>query len=291
MSNVSISIVSIDREVLSELDQGAKIHSVFKSVINLETRSGLITCGYALSPGKHRIVFGAPFPFLENFRTGQDVHATDDALIIGNRIFKINRESIHTFRPFTRLGTLEPFPKRFLRHIEILVGHRMDTFLDPQTEKILNRFKRFLDHTEHENINLLIGAGIGLTPIGDDFLMGYCLAEKALHGSVTGEARILSQLENTNMISAQQIRDVIAGHWTRFLRRLLEDLLIHHDDTSSRTMLEYGASSGAAIMYGLNETLKRRLTYESSQNTEGYLLRFGQSDEPDCETEKRTSHE
>jgi hypothetical protein len=106
----------------------------------------------------------------------------------------------------------------------------------------------------------IIGVGVGLTPSGDDFVVGLLAALRSRAGHEPGVDALLRQLASllppltlgTHAISRQQLLDAIHG---RFAQRLSEVLraLAQDGDVSepARKALLSGHSSGADTLSGL----------------------------------------
>ena len=108
----------------------------------------------------------------------------------------------------------------------------------------------------------LVGWGEGLTPAGDDFLVGLLAALAALVGDDASRrefhaalARAIASLATTTTpIAAHLLRLAAAGHWAEPLCCLRDALLCGDDDAVHAAMqraLAVGASSGADTASGL----------------------------------------
>ncbi len=98
----------------------------------------------------------------------------------------------------------------------------------------------------------LVGLGAGLTPSGDDVLVGYLAALRAradgaaLHRAL-GEA-VKARLDRTNAIAATYLRAAIDGRVGSVLQSAARARVI---DRHVRPMLAFGHESGACTMIGL----------------------------------------
>jgi len=101
----------------------------------------------------------------------------------------------------------------------------------------------------------LLGLGIGLTPSGDDFIIGV-LAALQYYQQDELRAKIVEAVKNnlfaTNDISAALLSHAIAG---RYSERLLE-LLLHPSEGRAVVAASVGHSSGADTLFGILFTLK-----------------------------------
>ncbi|GAA2359559.1 DUF2877 domain-containing protein [Dactylosporangium salmoneum] len=108
-------------------------------------------------------------------------------------------------------------------------------------------------------VRRLVGLGPGLTPSGDDVLVGALLGERLVAaafgpGAAGGlPARVLGTLERTGDVSAHLLRLAAYGHFSAPLLGLAAALPdpARDLDAALDTALSVGASSGADAAYGL----------------------------------------
>lgn len=108
----------------------------------------------------------------------------------------------------------------------------------------------------------LIGLGPGLTPSGDDFIVGYLAALHSSRACEAGVGLLLTALAapverlaaGTNLISRQFIRNALEGAFSEALGDLLS-AIAHQDEarvlTFASQVLAMGHSSGADALAGL----------------------------------------
>jgi hypothetical protein len=92
---------------------------------------------------------------------------------------------------------------------------------------------------------LLAGRGPGLTPMGDDLLVGYVAGLVLFHGR-SDDARSLAEAASprTTALSATLLRHAARGELPEPAHRLLED-------ADPAPLLHWGRSSGRALLVGL----------------------------------------
>lgn len=126
-----------------------------------------------------------------------------------------------------------------------------------------------------QHIAALIGLGPGLTPSGDDFVLGWLLAMNLAEGpcqrwSTVGAEALRSAISGTHLISAAALRHVAEGRARQQLVGLCEALL-QGDEADVRAALGdvigIGASSGSDIAWGLLRGLELQLRSEPSPRT------------------------
>lgn len=135
--------------------------------------------------------------------------------------------------------------------------------LDEHTQKVLNTLTTpFLPHKEFERTaNFLIGRGRGLTPSGDDILLGYLLTFM-LFGWPTYDDLFESNtlLNKTTLVSANYLRMLNQGMVSETLQRFgkaVQYRNIQHLRLSISRMTEIGATSGYDTLVGVQLALKR----------------------------------
>ena len=118
-----------------------------------------------------------------------------------------------------------------------------------------------------DQVSQLIGFGHGLTPDGDDYLVGYLaalwpwlhLTEVASHLRRLDES-ICIRLDKTTDISRHYLTLALQGHYSEPINRLLASLFNRASEDevsfSVRQVMQFGASSGVDCMAGLLHGLR-----------------------------------
>jgi uncharacterized protein DUF2877 len=109
-------------------------------------------------------------------------------------------------------------------------------------------------------LSALVGLGAGLTPSGDDFIVGYLAALWSRSHSKPGIATLLHALAipvgqlslHTNAISRQMVLDALQGHFAERLTEVVR-CVCGGGDVAGAAMraLQIGHSSGADVLCGL----------------------------------------
>ncbi|MBB5193189.1 hypothetical protein HNQ50_003943 [Silvimonas terrae] len=122
------------------------------------------------------------------------------------------------------------------------------------------------------NAHALVGYGQGLTPDGDDYLVGYLAALQRVgplpvvtaHAAAIGQ-QIRRCLSNTNQISAHYLRLAIAGHFSESIHQLRSALIecAPPDELAGHAehILQYGATSGLSTLAGFLHGLRAITPY------------------------------
>lgn len=111
-------------------------------------------------------------------------------------------------------------------------------------------------------VSQLIGFGRGLTPDGDDYLLGYLAGLWRWQNAppIAGHVQLIqqtiaSQLTRTNDISAHYLRRALHGHFSEpvcdLMMLLTQQASNAQIQTAARNVMQFGASSGADCLAGM----------------------------------------
>lgn len=111
-------------------------------------------------------------------------------------------------------------------------------------------------------VRRLVGAGDGLTPLGDDVLCGWLAAHRSL-GVPTPEvdAEVRAQAARTTLLSATLLDCALHGEVLPELGGWLAALVTPQDlPAATRALLAVGATSGAGLLAGARLAVDHLLT-------------------------------
>lgn len=256
----------------------ARVHSVFLRACNIETEAGeLVT---VVSPGSgnlpHGIRCAAPFARL---RQGQAANLESATLHFpaAQILVDFSRAAVWNGRvAAVSPGLRGAEAQRVLRDhapdqgvaLALFSSARLHSALE---RALLARMARTLPilarATETRDagavvsaLSALVGLGPGLTPAGDDFIVGYLAALWSRSRHEPGIAALLRALAVpvgqmsllTNAISRQMLLDALQGHFAERLTEVVR-CICAVGDVAGATMraLEVGHSSGADALCGL----------------------------------------
>jgi len=278
----------------------AQVHSVFLRACNIETESGELVTLLAAGSGNlpHGIGCASPIvPLDTRLRRGQAAILEVGMLRIAAADFEVDfsratvwngtvaaalpglrraeaqealRELCETLRDHAPGQGVAPalFSSRSAHSmLERALGARM-----AQTLPILAHATETSDAgTAVSALSALVGLGAGLTPAGDDFIVGYLAA---LWSRSHREPRIAALLRalsapvgglslHTNAISRQMLLDALQGHFAERLTEVVRCVCGGGDVAgASMRALEVGHSSGAdalcGLLFGYSPTLTAR---------------------------------
>lgn len=245
-----------------------KVHSVFPNGFNLELKGQLI---FISKHGEDVSAFGLT---LEK-RVFEQLSAH---LQVGQRV-KMTPE-LWTF--YTRPTLLQLVPSKLNKVVldipkvtrEDLRNSQLLTIIEEvralensgfaHSENLMTALKQWSheDEIPEQLIRDLVGAGIGLTPSGDDFLQGLLLIESAL-----GEKkRLCQQVETvlkdrtTTAVSHAYYSALFAGKvnlsWVNLLRAVKAQASVATITALVQDIQHYGATSGNDILVGIATGLK-----------------------------------
>ena len=267
----------------------AQVHSVFLRACNFETDSGeLLTL---LAPGCGNLPHGircAPSigPLFSRLRQGQAAILDDAALRVpaAGLVVYLSRAAIwnvtvaaapsglHGAQPH---GALRELRETLRKHAPRL-GFAPALFSSARPRSTIERalFARMVQSlpilaraTEARDaaaivsaLSVLVGLGAGLTPAGDDFIVGYLGALWSRSYREPGFAALLGELAipvgrlsaQTNAISRQMLLDALQGHFAERLTDVVR-CVCDGGNVAGAAMraLEVGHSSGADVLCGL----------------------------------------
>lgn len=267
-SSIIISQYLADDILGNYTHSNVKVHSVFPNGFNLELKGQLIFVGKHggdLSAFGLTIEKGAFEKLSAHLEVGQIVKITP---------------KIWTF--YTRPTLLQLVPSKFskvfldipmvtredLRNSQLLMIIEEVKALEASgfsvSEGLMTTLKSW-PNTGEVPVKLvrdLVGAGIGLTPSGDDFLQGMILIESALGERTTfrQQVEVVLQDRTTTAVSHAYYSALFAGKvnlsWVKLLRAVKEQASVATITALVQDIQHYGATSGNDILVGIATGLK-----------------------------------
>lgn len=148
---------------------------------------------------------------------------------------------------------------------EFSIEENTGLVIDAYTQKYLDALTApFLSQDEFEAIvNFLIGRGKGLTPSGDDILLGYLMTFMLFDLPISSELLYSKEvLKKTTLVSANYLKMLGLGYISESFKRFnkaIQYRKIQHLRLSLSRITEIGASSGYDTLMGVKLALKRIL--------------------------------
>jgi hypothetical protein len=264
----------------------ARVLSVHNRVINLVTEDGLLALALPQAGGSSRFLCLNRLPELQS---GEDLRLSPGELGAGTLSIDLGGVALwQGLLPPRAHATLTPQRFRdFAEAVAILgiqQGRFRDGFCVPRSLTPSSPVAQLAGS--------LLGLGPGLTPAGDDILLGYLAVNNHLGDTtcLTRElhAAVADGLKRTTMLSTQLLRNALEADYHETVQRVLAILLGLSPEnllTALRRLAAVGASSGEATIYGMWLALQR-VHRENAANTRSSFrqLQSEQSRSNNCRT-------
>lgn len=253
-----------------------KIVNIFDHVVNIRTGKEK---GFALIDTK---VVDAPYHLKLSDVTFQKIHRTlrnnsritltDDKIVYNNSAVQID-EKEKFFGKIDKIKTIDK--EKIIKWTEFVINKSQNlgsldkTILD--YKKILNnngefnlnplqnQFYKILNSIISKNGNLseLLGLGIGLTPTGDDFIVGYLSAVEA--GLAEDKLKIRESLDDLNIfklttrVSGLHVKGALNHSFNGKVVNLYKNMGLDSEKyiKSVKDLLKIGSSSGLDTLSGI----------------------------------------
>jgi len=268
VSSIVISHYLAESMLANCTHSNVKVHSVFPNGFNLELKGQLIFVG---KHGGDLSAFGLTLE--------KSVFEQLGAHLQGGQRVKITPE-LWTF--YTRPTLLQLVPSKLNKVVldipkvtrEDLRNSQLLTIIEEvralensgfvQSENLMAALKQWphVDEIPEQLIRILVGAGIGLTPSGDDFLQGVLLIESALgeHERLRRQVETVLKDRTTTVVSHAYYSALFAGKvnlsWVKLLRAVKEQASVATITALVQDIQHYGATSGNDILVGIATSLK-----------------------------------
>jgi Protein of unknown function (DUF2877) len=263
----------------------AEVAAVFDRSIYLRAGERCVCFGGPeIGNGPLTLIAGSFRPPQLDLHAGQPAFVTERHIGIGERIV-LSLEHCEPWRPLpwpiasspaglsdtleilSRTAALEAPPEGLAR--PVLCRHEGDGSWPRTARDRVAGFERWLSAmpatdgaaaAPPDAVHRLIGLGPGLTPAGDDFLIGVlalldALAEKALHAVL---ARVLGQAspQSTSSLSRCFLQAAAAGHVGEHLHCAVSSIISGDADAAVAAARQIGHSSGWDMLTGVAAALR-----------------------------------
>lgn len=276
-------------QLVPTVDCVGTVHSVFATACNLAFGNLLITVHDAArshTPTSVRVRSGGPAPWAPNVRPGERVEQRGGWLRFGRHVLDLS--GVEVWQPSSaRLVIGSPARQRQLTHqLAVLEDFRrsgapmMDPQLDRHASALTTALRAMRGRTTttisrdpqpemDASVKRLLGCGPGLTPAGDDILVGLLAVLSSAEDPVgqphsvlpldlagSGlRAAVIQHLGRTNDISAHYLGLAVAGHFGQSIDGLVGALANGRSDQllldQAAAVISIGASSGADTLRGI----------------------------------------
>lgn len=269
-----------------------RVHSVYRQACNIETRQGtlvtLLSQGLGNLPHAIRCMLPHPVDFQARCSAGQTVVADRACLRIPPAGMALHLSGATTWRCALAACDVGAGSEQTLRSLVdvrgtlrehapaggfaplLLRDGQPSSALDQAMQRLLRQALPVLGRATSsadadiaaQALGQLVGLGPGLTPSGDDFIVGYLAAlwsrsllEPALRSLLAGLAEPIERLAaGTNLISRQFLLDAVAGEFSEALADLVSAMGVNDARrirAAAARVVRIGHSSGADSLAGL----------------------------------------
>lgn len=263
----SSRIILADRSLIqNERYQGTyRVHSVYRNVLNLTTDNdvlvSVVNTNISMGPARIRV------PEDMDFRTAAE---SCIPVIHGQMITFPSVEGTLAF------WNTQSFPASCIRNSPAAAAAKLYPVLERERRRIFDPDSKttqmILEILEEKlrqgSLLDIIGFGPGLTPLGDDCVLGYLLGETVLEQRTHEE--LFPRIKNrTSLISAEFLYQICHGGISDDLMEMAREVLAEDAGTwKTEQVLNYGHSSGWGILFGFRMYLVNK--EETCQNTPKY---------------------
>jgi hypothetical protein len=243
-----------------------QLHSVFHRTANIEVSGSLYalySTGESSSSGSSWRAAGVhDLDFLQGgFEAGQECCFGADGVWVGEVFVDTSKASVWKPRLERGCRTLPP-PLTVHYFLTLLAMMSPKAGIHPSVDRELVRALGYPEQAA-ENARRLIGLGPGLTPAGDDLVLGalatanHLVSSPALASALA--KTVQARVAYTTDISAQMLRDALQGEY----HEILDDMIftLAGDDLTAIAaaldrLVHVGASSGSDMAAGIAAVLR-----------------------------------
>lgn len=262
-----------------------KVHSVFQHALNLRSEEGeLLTL--LCAKRYQNLADAARVALPEHWDWRQEITHSAPVFLTGGILqaqrFAVDLKAAIVWQPNVQKRCLDSEAGTWLQHHYPLLNaqlrqfclkHQIDSALQWQESAMYQGLKPQESAEQLEQqVPRLIGYGKGLTPDGDDYLLGYLAALWPWHLPPDVEAHrnrlqqsIEQNLPRTTDISQHYLRRAVQGHFSQPVCDLLRQLSTHTPLKTfiacTENVMQFGATSGADCLAGLLHGLRTLNTY------------------------------
>lgn len=258
-----LNVISFTENVKNWLRNSSqpKILHVFDEVCNLinERKEIISIVNAEIGNGPFNLVIEEPVLFTKHLDVNSKISIEDKQITIGDLV--ISFAYAQMWNPMARWDELRKNKKEIIQRLSLLQvdieNESILQFSNPLTDAIINA-----DISTIKNISSkLTGLGNGLTPAGDDFLMGAIHATWILHSEKIAK-QISGEIANvavplTTSLSGAWIKSASNGQagelWHDFFSALVDDENIYLPMSS---ILAVGETSGSDALMGFLDVMK-----------------------------------
>lgn len=256
--NKDLRVESIDQEILQMIKYNQSfIYAIHKNSLHICVCHKLITIGDLIPEGKHHVIINQSIVSNAlNFKIKQRVYIKDHDFYIGDIKLKIGGKAIKNYQSydFTYIITdeIDTLINQLLKMIDKNITDEMFIKYNPDIMKIvINRVNKFLEIPTFEHAQLILGLGQGLTPYGDDVLVGYIMGRNTIGYPIKWIENLMDFVDQkTTRLSAQNIKDTKNRIYPNIYVKMIEELFKNNKIENAKKMMKIGDTSGVGMLLG-----------------------------------------
>lgn len=274
-------------DLLNQPQLSGKIEQVFNKAINILIDNQLFTLlGSQLdnAPNSCRLL-NKDFALLK-INDGDDIHISNGKISIGENYWlsfslcKMWQQPVIAFiHDKKNIKNYQSFLLKQVTRLDFILSEAKSSLFNYQGDNLfysasaekLNQLRSHLiselKNSQHQNladvIRQFVGLGIGLTPTGDDYLVGV-MAFLLLKNHPVNEVYadfyqgIIQGIDNTTSVSAITLEKALAHEYRENMCQLIQSL-VDADETNIHlqylNILNIGSSSGSDMLFGIRDAL------------------------------------
>jgi hypothetical protein len=252
------------------------VHSCFEHAMNMSSASGelltLLSPRYQNLPTAIRLSTPPGWDWRHQAHSRQPITLENNEL--RGALWRANLSRAPCWRPGTDRVPGRHSPNALLAAYPLLASHLLEYCMEREVRSSLQLLPGWPPGGRNPRLNLgdakaelesgvseLIGYGAGLTPDGDDYLLGYLASLWPWQhlGAISAHLKLLrpaikSQLHRTTSISRHYLELALQGHYSQSIDHLTT-VLIHGSTPadvkfSAINVMKFGSSSGADCLGG-----------------------------------------
>lgn len=263
-------IRSIDSRIYEAMKMyGASVYAIHNATIHLSLKDEhILTLGSKISEGYHHIVIDKDINFKNlDVNIGSFVNYVDESFNIGMYQFRVQEQNIKIYEPENTTfnmqdnhyqKTFQCFDQWFPKGISL--NEKDDSVANVF---MIDKYKKFEMSPSYKTALDILGLGYGLTPLGDDILVGYILSKNAINIHVSWIKQIINKSKTkTNWFSRQNLSDTYNKVYPKLYIDFIEEFFTSNNTVSLKKVISLGSTSGYGILYGFLIGLKEGDTNE-----------------------------
>ncbi|KPC50241.1 hypothetical protein WG78_17730 [Amantichitinum ursilacus] len=256
-------------------DQLLRVHSCFRHALNLVWHDGrlctLLSAPAAAQPRAVAVAVPDDWDWRQHCDPGQWLIYRQGTLF-APRHWHIDLTAAPVWEPSRARALLDALPAARLQQVHDLLAAQLQAYAAQQSGHSVLQLLPVATtglpiaqwHSQtstlelQRHVNALLGLGRGLTPDGDDYLLGYLAALHHCH-RLTAHFRVMANaikqgLLRTTEISQHYLQLAIQGHFSQSILILIDSIATNPQPEilkdAAQSVMQYGASSGIDVLAG-----------------------------------------